>query len=115
MLREDYLMRQIRAIAELCARVLGLVAAREHAQAEEELDAALDDLLKIDRTLFETLDAHSLLPLLGTPEQIEAIARVLETRAALERSRGDDEAADRLERRARIFAQHARTKNDGAS
>lgn len=115
MLREDFLMRQIRTIAELCARVMGLLAQRKHEEAEQALDAALDDLLKIDRTLFETLDARSLLPLLGTPEQIGAIARVLETRAALERSRGDAAAADRLERRARIFAEHAEAKNGGAT
>lgn len=107
MFEQDYIKRQLRAAVEGIARALELLKEQRYDDAESDLDAALDELLPIDREVFETLDAASLLPLLGEPERVEAIAQVLTTQATINNAQQLSHRAQRLRRRALVFFEHA--------
>lgn len=107
MFEQDYIKRQVRGAVEGIARALRLLKEQRFDDAEGDLDAALDELLPIDREVFETLDATSLLPLLGQPDRVEAIAQVLAVQAAVRDAQQQGQRAQRLRRRALVFFEHA--------
>ena len=109
MFEQDYIKRQLRAAVEGIARTLKLLKEQRYDDAEGDLDAALDELLTIDREVFETLDAASLLPLLGQPARVEAIAQVLTAQAVVCDAQQLGQRAQRLRRRALVFFEHAAT------
>ena len=89
MIRDDYLMRLVRQLAEALARIAGLRKAGLLDQAGEELDAAFASLGGIDPLLARDGDAAFLLSLVQDPSRREAMARLLEERDALRAARSD--------------------------
>ena len=87
MIRDDYLMRLVRQLAEALARIAGLRRAGLLDQAGEELDAAFASLGGIDPLLARDGDAAFLLSLVQDPSRREAMARLLEERDALRAAR----------------------------
>jgi hypothetical protein len=75
-IRQDYLLRLIQQAAEAIAKALGLIDRGELQAAEREVEGAFRGLLKVDRQTYGLLDARSLVPLLGPPEVVRALARL---------------------------------------
>jgi hypothetical protein len=87
-LRDDYLMRMVRQLAQALARIAGLRNAGLLDQAERELDRALASLGGIDPRLAEQADAATLLSLVQDPARRDALARLLAERDAIRAARG---------------------------
>jgi alpha-glucuronidase len=87
-LREDYVMRMVRQLADALARIAGLRKAGLLAQAEAELDAALASVGGIDPRLAAAADRATLLALVQDPARREAVARLLDERDAIRAARG---------------------------
>ncbi len=86
-LRDDYLMRLVRQLADALARIAGLRKAGLLDQASQELDAAFASLGGIDPLLVRDGDAAFLLSLVQDPARRETLARLLEERDALRAAR----------------------------
>jgi hypothetical protein len=86
-IRDDYLMRLVRQLAEALARIAGLRKAGLLEQAGEELDSAFASLGGIDPLLTRDGDAAFLLSLVQDPARREALSRLLEERDALRAAR----------------------------
>jgi hypothetical protein len=97
MQRQDYLERLIQQIAEFVARVAGLTAGANAAEAERQLDEAWM-ALGLRRSDAHRLDDATLRMLLG-PKAVLG-ARLLEAEASLEEARSKFATADELRRRA---------------
>jgi hypothetical protein len=95
--REDHLLRQLKAIAAMLARIAGLRESGAGEEARAELARAGRELLGSEAELVPRVDAASAAMLLGSPERIRAYARLLEEEAAQER---DAERASFLRARA---------------
>ncbi|MCA9639873.1 MAG: hypothetical protein H6718_20515 [Polyangiaceae bacterium] len=77
MLKQDFVMRIIEKAMQAIARALGYQAKGEDTRALEALSEAYLDLLRVDRQTFETLDIKTLVTLLGPPEVVRTLARVM--------------------------------------
>lgn len=99
MIREDYIMRLIRQIAEAVAR---MIRRRESGDLEAALrDAdALFDLLEIPRELCDVVDTPTLAGLLRDPERMRLAARVFWEEGHVVKAMGDPLGAFARYRRA---------------
>ncbi len=92
---DDYLLRQIKQIADLALAL----AARKSGQSYEDLDSQLREayrsLLGMDPELVDPLSAESLARLLGDPDQVRALALLCRAHGDLCASRGDQSGARR--------------------
>lgn len=70
-------MRIIEKAMAAIARALGHQAKGEDTRALEALSEAYLDLLRVDRQTFESLDTKTLVTLLGPPEVVRTLARVM--------------------------------------
>lgn len=104
---DDYILRQIRELGQVLARILGLQAKGEAAAADAELEAARAKLLGGRAELLQFLDPASGAALLGEPRAILAAAEVCAMEAELLRARGADSRAVTTECRALQFALEA--------
>ena len=107
MFDDDYIVRQLRVVTDAIAKVVKLVNVADRVVDEADLDDAYRDLLPIDRELFEALAPRSLVPLLGDPDRIVAIARLQAREGDLRLKKGDRARAMRCHRRALAFLEHA--------
>jgi tetratricopeptide (TPR) repeat protein len=89
MLREDYVMRLIRQIVELVARVAKLREAGEHDRALQEASRWYEDLLGMPPNLSDAVDAATLAELLKEPDTIRAAARLSWEEGKLYKAKGD--------------------------
>ncbi len=101
--REDYLMRQLRAVGAMLARIMGLRVSGHTGEAAGELDSAYRELLGPDRSLFAALDVPGVALLLADPEKVALYAALILEEARL--TGGKD--APGLETRALDLAQAA--------
>jgi hypothetical protein len=92
-LREDYLERMIRQLAQALARILGLRRRGETEAALEELDAAVAAVAGLDPRAVEASDPALLAALLREPDRLAALGRLLAERAGVEDDRGEGERA----------------------
>jgi hypothetical protein len=95
--RQDLLERQIRAIASMLTRVLGLRLHGDLTGARAELERARTELLGAKHELYDRLAPASAVELLGSPARGRAYADVLREQAGLE---ADAAVAAALEERA---------------
>ncbi len=100
MLREDYLERMIRQLAQALARILGLRRRGETEAALEELDGAVAAVAGLDPRAVEASDPALLAALLREPDRLAALGRLLAERAGVEDDRGEGERAARTRARA---------------
>ncbi len=81
--REDWLARQVRAIAAMVARATGLRIAGAFDEARAELAKAHAELEGGRSELLRRADAATAALLLGSAERVETYARLLDEEAAL--------------------------------
>ena len=80
---DDYLLRQTRAIAAMLARIAGLRIAGEMEEARTELDQAYGALLGPQTDLVRRLDPPTAAAIVGSPDRMLLMARLLEEERAL--------------------------------
>lgn len=105
MIREDYLMRLIRQLAEVLARAAGFNTRRKYDEAVDELQRAWDELLETPRNLLEVVDDATLAELLREPAKMRIAAQLLAEEARAIAGKGDPVNAAVLSKRAmRLYA-----------
>ena len=82
--REDYVLRQVRAVAAMLARIAGLRLDGAIEEARLELERASSLLLGSRAELIRRMDAKTAATLLGSPESILTLSQLLREEAALE-------------------------------
>jgi hypothetical protein len=114
MIRDDFLLRQIAALAALVARVLGKRRSDEQAQAEAECAGRVG----LDLDVAQRLPGPVLLDLLTTADGLDAerclalgLGLALRARAAAER--GDEALAARVTTSARLLLATAIARRPG--
>lgn len=112
MIREDYLIRMIRQIAEALARMAARRSSGQLEQAMREGDAAYD-LLGVPRELCEVVDTPTLAGMLRDPDKIRAMARLSWEEGRILEGKGDPLAGFARTRRALELFLEARTLGDG--
>lgn len=104
--REDSLLRQIRAVAAMLARIVGLRMTGQSEEAKAELERSYTMLLGSQTELVRRVDSSTAAKLLGSPDRILAFAQLLNEEAAQD---GDETRAARLRvRAAELSAEAAR-------
>ena len=83
--REDYISRQIRAIAAMLARIAGLRLEGQLEEAGSELEQAYGLLLGLEGGSLRRVDAGTAATILSSPERILAFASLLNEEASQER------------------------------
>ena len=86
--REDYVSRQIRTIAAMIARMIGLRLNGESEQARIELEQAYTLLLGPQAALVRGVDAATAVRLIGSREKVLSFAQLLEEEAEQEDDTG---------------------------
>ncbi len=104
MQQRDYIERLIQRVAAAVARILDLASSERIDEAERELDQVWTSL-GIRRADLPRLDDVTLVVLLGAKAPLAV--ELLRAEAAIERARGRDALAERLERRAADLASRA--------
>jgi len=82
--RDDYLQRQIRAIAAIMARVAGLRLSGEIEEARLELERAYREHLGPRGEVIRRIDARTAAQLLGSRDAIRTLADLADEESALE-------------------------------
>lgn len=77
-------MRQVRAIAAMLARIVGLRLSGETEQARTELERSYSLLLGSQAELLRQVDSSTAARLLGTPERVLVLAQFLDEEAEQE-------------------------------
>ncbi len=77
MLRQDFIIRIIERAAAALRRAMGQQAEGEDNLALEQLQQAYLELLRVDKHSFDNLDVKTLTSLLGPPEVVRTLARVM--------------------------------------
>jgi hypothetical protein len=109
MIREDYVMRLIKQIAAVIARMVGLQGKGDHEAALRAAESAYD-LLGVPSELAAALDSATLAELLAHPEKIRLMARVVREEAEILRAKGDPVGCAARYRRAAELTLEARAR-----
>jgi len=91
-LRDDFLMRQIRQLARFLAALLGLGKEGKFDEALTELQRAYGTYVGMSRSMIDRLDAASVVTVLGRDRARMALA-LLEAEVAILTARGQDSRA----------------------
>jgi hypothetical protein len=102
--REDFILRQIRAVAAMLARIVGLRMSGQSEEARAELERSYDALLGSQAEWVRRVDPATAAMLLDSAERILAFAQLLHEEAAQEPER---ERRGLLEARAAALAEEA--------
>jgi hypothetical protein len=97
--QDDWLLRQLRAVAAVVGRVLGRRQAGEHEAVIEEIEAARKALLGSMEGLIMRVDSTSAAHLIGDPRQILGLAELLREEGITRREMGDAARGDAALRR----------------
>ncbi len=97
---EDFFIRQIKQLAALVGRIVGLRKTEDIDEAQETVDEIYGRLLNMDRQTFELVDPHTLARMLGDPKRIAMVVTTMEAEADLLHARGQFEPAQQRYRRA---------------
>jgi hypothetical protein len=112
--RDDYLLRMMRQMATVLARMLGLRNGGQLREALRELDDLQGELLQGPLAeLVPRVDAATAAHLLADPHRIAAWARLLHERAELLRLTGAEDAAAATFRQAAGLAREAAARAGG--
>lgn len=111
MFEDDFILRTVRQIAELAARLLGKVEEGEKTDdVEDELDGAYRTLFGPKADLIRRLDPATVAHMCRTPEQLGGVAELCRVEAALFAREGDEDEAERLLARADDLARLAQSR-----
>ena len=105
--QEDFLLRELRRVAEMIARALNLRGSGDLPAARNEIDNAYKALLEGQSDLLRMLDTSSAARLIGNPKKIAALARITAADAALAAAQGNSKAEQLLTARALPLAEEA--------
>ena len=105
--QEDFLLRELRRVAEMIARALGFRGSGNLPAARTEIDNAYAALLGGQSDLLRMLDTSSAARLIGNPKKIAAFARITAADAALAAANGNSNAERHLTARALSLAEEA--------
>lgn len=111
--REDWLLRELRMLGAVLARMLGLRNGGQLHEAAQALDDAEGELLGPLAEVAPRLDTATAAHMLGEPRRIAAWARLLHERAELLRLAGDPAGAGMAARRAGELAAEAWARAQG--
>jgi len=89
--REDYVTKQIRVIAAMIARMMGLRLEGKADEAHAELEQAYGELLGERNKLVRMVDAKTAASLLGSAQKIQLFANLLSEEAEQESDSGHAE------------------------
>ena len=89
--REDYVTRQIRLIAAMIARMMGLRLEGKVEEAHAELEQAYGELLGERNKLVRMVDTRTAASLLGSAEKIQLFAQLLSEEAEQQNDSGRSE------------------------
>jgi len=99
-LRDDYIERMIRQLAEATARIAGWTANGKLEEAIRESDRAWSELLDVPRDLVERLDGPTLAQLLAEPARMRIAGELLAAEARAHQAKGNPVHALLCNRRA---------------
>jgi hypothetical protein len=105
--QDDFLLRELRKVAEMIARALGFRSRSDLPAARAELERAYALLLGPESALLRAVDVESASRILGHPKKIAALARLASLDAELAADAGRDDEQSRLFARATALAQSA--------
>ncbi|HEX6042537.1 hypothetical protein [Longimicrobium sp.] len=111
--REDWLLRELKLLGAVLARMLGLRNGGQLQEAVQALDDAEGELLGPLAEVAPRVDSATAAHMVQEPRRIAAWARLLHERADLLRQAGDDAGADVAARRARELAAEAWARAEG--
>jgi hypothetical protein len=111
MLREDYIIRLIKQLADAIARIAGLRQRGDYVRAQQEVDRAWAEVLDLPRELVDATDPATLASLLREPDKMRVAAQLLAEEARVMIARGDPLNASVLRARARELYVEARTRD----
>ena len=97
MFERDFLMRQVKQLTELLAKIARLRTSGQQVTALQEIGAAYEGL-GITKSMLEYLDVSSLIRMIEQPEVLRAIGRVMEQEAELLEEQGDARAEAKRQR-----------------
>jgi hypothetical protein len=106
--REDFVLRQLKVIAAMLARIAGLRLGGTAEEAKAELEQAYGLLLGPQSEFLRRVDPSTAAALLGSKEEIELFAQLLDEEALLV---GDKGRRLVLQRQAAELRRHARRRN----
>lgn len=101
---QDYILRMIRQLAQAIARIVGLRESGKPEQALQAVQETSDALLGPLAPMLPRLDAKSAAALIGNPEKLEAIVRLLSEEAAIHKAMGNLSLAQSTLNRAAALA-----------
>lgn len=107
MFREDYLLRQIKLVAEALARMLKLRTARQYDEALAVADSLYEEL-GIPRGLHDVVDTPTLASMLRSAEAIRLAAQLQIEEGHIYKAKGDPPSAAMRYRRAHELMLEAR-------
>src|SRR5512140_3416991 len=110
--RKDYIMRQIRELAAMLARIAGLRVEGNFAEAAAELQAAYHGLLGPDPSLLLNLDAETVALLLRDDDKLIMLAQVVHEESKFLRATADPRAAVSEDRAFRLALEALRRDAD---
>jgi hypothetical protein len=111
--QEDYLLRMMRQMGAVLARMLGLKNGGQLHEATQALDDAEGELLGPLAQVVPRVDSATAAHIISNPQRIAAWARLLHERADLLRLAGDEAAAALAAARARELAAEAQARGHG--
>jgi hypothetical protein len=95
---QDYVLRLVKQLAAVVARMIGLREKKREAEVIAEAESAAGDLLGLPPGAFDRLDGATLAQLLKEPEIIRTMAELLDEEAAAHHALGRDDLAARRRR-----------------
>jgi hypothetical protein len=98
---KDWIQRVLRQLAIFFARLLRLKEAGEYGRALQELRGAYGELLGLPWDVLGAVDAPTAAALLGDPERVKVLARLVAEEADLLALGGDPVAAEQASAEAR--------------
>ena len=93
MLRDDYLLRQVKQLADALARIAGLRLDGNLDAAIEDAERAWDEVIGRPRGLVDIVDTQTLVAMLREPARIRAAAQLLVEEGRAREARQDARAA----------------------
>jgi hypothetical protein len=75
-IREDFILRLIKQLADFVAKIAGYRQSGDLARAQEEIERARDELLGLPPGLIDAVDTPTLVDLLRHPDKLRAAARL---------------------------------------
>ncbi|MEP6905766.1 MAG: hypothetical protein ABI875_06750 [Gemmatimonadales bacterium] len=102
--QEDFLLRELRKVAEMIARALGFRSKQDLPAARAEVDNAYATLLGPQAPILRVLDVESVVRLVNDSRKLAALSRLIAADASIAGDAGNDGARQQLMVRAVAIA-----------